>query len=166
MAPGRDPGGWEKWHGSSGGRRKTGVVSSVLGHQNGLSSDHQFIVLVKDLCLDLNPVFLHFLNNLQPHGQSVAKAHHAQVELDQAKEKKAVLDGKTVTVTAKAGAGGKLFGAVTAKEIALALKEQYQIDVDKKKVSLDSEIKAFGTYDFELKLHTGVSASMKVMVKE
>ncbi len=98
--------------------------------------------------------------------QDAAKAHHAQVELDQAKEKKAVLDGKTVTVTAKAGAGGKLFGAVTAKEIALALKEQYQIDVDKKKVSLDSEIKAFGTYDFELKLHTGVSASMKVMVKE
>lgn len=98
--------------------------------------------------------------------QDAAKAHHAQVELDAAKANKAALDGKTVTVTAKAGAGGRLFGAVTAKEVAQALKEQYKLDVDKKKISLESEIKAFGTFSFELKLHNGVIANMKVMVKE
>ena len=57
---------------------------------------------------------------------------------------KAALDGKTVTVTARAGAGGRLFGAVTAKEVAQALKEQYKLDVDKKKISLESDIKASG----------------------
>lgn len=98
--------------------------------------------------------------------QDTAKAHHAQMELDAARASKAILDGKTVTVTARAGAGGKLFGAVTAKEIAAALKEQYKVEADKKKISLESEIKAFGTFSFELKLYNGVVAKMKVMVKE
>ena len=84
--------------------------------------------------------------------QDAAKAHHAQVELDAARANKAALDGKTVTVT--------------AKEIAQALKDQYKLDVDKKKISLESEIKAFGTFPFDLKLHNGVVAVMKVMVKE
>ena len=59
--------------------------------------------------------------------QDAAKAHHAQMELDNAKAEKERLDGKTVHVTAKAGNGGKLFGAVTAKEIASALKQEYQL---------------------------------------
>jgi large subunit ribosomal protein L9 len=98
--------------------------------------------------------------------QDAAKAHHAQVELDQAIANKENLTGKTVTVTAKAGKEGKLFGSVTAKEIAAAVTAQYKVDVDKRKVGLDGEIKAFGTYEFDLKLHAGVVAKMKVMVKE
>ena len=54
----------------------------------------------------------------------------------------------------------------SAKEIAQALKEQYKLDVDKKKISLNGEIKAFGTFSFDLKLHNGVVAAMKVMVRE
>lgn len=98
--------------------------------------------------------------------QDEAKAHHAQVELEQAQAAKKELDGKTVVVKAKAGAGGKLFGSITAKEIALAMKTQYGVDVDKRKIALESEIKAFGTFSFELKLHTGVIANMKVSVQE
>ena len=98
--------------------------------------------------------------------QDAAKAHHAQVELDQAIANKENLTGKTVTVTAKAGKEGKLFGSVTAKEIAAAVSSQYKIDVDKRKIDLDGDIKAFGTYEFDLKLHAGVVAKMKVMVKE
>lgn len=98
--------------------------------------------------------------------QDEAKAHHAQVELDNAKAEKERLDGKTVHVTAKAGNGGKLFGAVTAKEIALALNREYQLAVDKKKITLSGEIKAFGTFNFDVKLHNGVVASMKVQVSE
>ncbi len=98
--------------------------------------------------------------------QDAAKAHHAQVELEQAIANKDNLTGKTVTVTAKAGKEGKLFGSVTAKEIAAAVSGQYKIDVDKRKIGLEGDIKAFGTYEFELKLHTGVVAKMKVMVKE
>ena len=98
--------------------------------------------------------------------QDAAKAHHAQVELDQAIANKENLTGKTVTVTAKAGKEGKLFGSVTVKEIAAAVSSQYKIDVDKRKIDLDGDIKAFGTYEFDLKLHAGVVAKMKVRVKE
>ena len=97
--------------------------------------------------------------------QDEAKAHHAQVELENAIAAKDNLTGKTVTVTARAGKEGKLFGSVTAKEIAAAVQNQYKIDVDKRKIGLVSEIKAFGTFEFDLKLHTGVVAKMKVMVK-
>ena len=98
--------------------------------------------------------------------QDAAKAHHAQVELDAARANKERLDGKSVTVLAKAGSGGRLFGAVTSKEIAAALKNEYKVDVDKKKIALSGEIKAFGTFSFDLKLHNGVVAAMKVVVKE
>ena len=98
--------------------------------------------------------------------QDEAKAHHAQVELENAIAAKDNLTGKTVTVTARAGKEGKLFGSVTAKEIAAAVQNQYKIDVDKRKIGLVSKIKAFGTFEFDLKLHTGVVAKMKVMVKE
>ena len=98
--------------------------------------------------------------------QDAAKAHHAQVELDAARANKERLDGKSVTVLAKAGSGGRLFGAVTSKEIAAALKNEYKVDVDKKKIALSGEIEASGTVSFDLKLHNGVVAAMKVVVKE
>ncbi|MGI5894592.1 MAG: 50S ribosomal protein L9 [Candidatus Merdivicinus sp.] len=98
--------------------------------------------------------------------QDAAKAHHAQVELDAAKANRDRLNGKSVTVLAKAGTGGRLFGAVTSKEIAAALKNEYKLDIDKKKITLNGEIKAFGTFSFDLKLHNGVVAEMKVVVKE
>ena len=98
--------------------------------------------------------------------QDEAKLHHAKVELEKAEDLKKKLDGQTVTVKAKAGQAGKLFGSVTAKEVATALSKQFGIDVDKKKISLESEIKVFGTFSFDYKLHNGVVAAMKVMVVE
>ncbi|MEG2597777.1 MAG: 50S ribosomal protein L9 [Oscillospiraceae bacterium] len=98
--------------------------------------------------------------------QDEAKAHHAQVELDNAQETKNRLEGKTVSIQAKAGTGGKLFGAVTSKEIATALAEDYQLQIDKKKISMESDIKGFGTFNFDVKLHNGVVVTMKVMVTE
>jgi len=69
-------------------------------------------------------------------------------------------------MTAKAGQGGRLFGSVTAKEIAEELKKQYGVDVDKRKIELDGDIKAFGTYRCEVKLYTGISAKVYVVVTE
>ena len=76
------------------------------------------------------------------------------------------LEGQVLEMTAKAGQGGKLFGSVTNKEIASAVAQKYNINVDKRKVVLESDIKAFGTYNCEIKLYTGISATIKVMVKE
>ncbi|MBR5015611.1 MAG: 50S ribosomal protein L9 [Clostridia bacterium] len=75
------------------------------------------------------------------------------------------INGKTLKVTAKAGQSGKLFGSVTAKEIAGKIKEEYGIDVDKRKITMN-DIKAFGTYDATVKLFEGVKAEIKVMVTE
>ena len=58
------------------------------------------------------------------------------------------------------------FGSVTAKEIAQAIKNQYNFDVDKRKVIIENDIKAFGTYEAELKLFQGITAKFFVMVAE
>ena len=83
-----------------------------------------------------------------------------------AEEQKAAIDGKTVKLTAKAGANGKLFGAVTAKEIAEGIEKQLGTTLEKRKIVLKEDIKAFGSYTVEVKIYNGVSASVYVVVGE
>ena len=75
-----------------------------------------------------------------------AKAYKIKTETEAAQKAAAILEGMTVKMTAKAGLGGRLFGSVTAKEIAEALKEQFKVDIDKRKIVVDGDIKAFGSY--------------------
>jgi large subunit ribosomal protein L9 len=96
----------------------------------------------------------------------LAKQHKIDVEKAAAKEAAAKLSGKTVKLYANAGQGGRLFGSVTTKEIAEELKRAYDVDVDKRKIVLDGEIKAFGTYECEIRLYTGIAAKVFVMVGE
>ncbi len=72
----------------------------------------------------------------------------------------------TVKIAAKGGAGGKLFGAVTGKEISEALSKQYSLDVAKQKLVLDEPIKAFGTYEVKVKLGFEVNGTVRVSVVE
>ena len=95
-----------------------------------------------------------------------SRLHKIAVETAQAEENKKKLEGQTLNMTAKAGQGGRLFGSVTSKEIANEIKQKYGLNVDKRKIVLDSDIKAFGTYNCEVKLYTGISANIKVMVTE
>lgn len=94
-----------------------------------------------------------------------SKKHKIAVETDEAKAAAAKINGKTIKMTAKAGQGGRLFGSVTAKEIAVGMKKQFDIDVDKRKITID-DIKAFGTYPATVKLYQGVTADFSVMVTE
>ena len=71
-----------------------------------------------------------------------------------------------VKLTAKAGNGGKLFGAVTTKEIAYGLKKQHNIDIPKQKLVLDEPIKAFGTYQVKAKLGFEITGTLSVTVAE
>ena len=72
----------------------------------------------------------------------------------------------TVKITAKGGANGKLFGAITGKEIAGALKEQFGMEIDGKKLVLDQPIKSFGSYEVKAKLGYEVSGTVYVLVIE
>ena len=72
----------------------------------------------------------------------------------------------TVRLTAKAGVEGKLFGSITSKDVAAALKEQYNIEVDKRKIDLPDGIKQCGVRDVNVSLYTGVTGTFKVEVTE
>ena len=76
------------------------------------------------------------------------------------------LASSPVRIVAKAGAGGRLFGAVTSKEISEALHDQYKIDIPKQKILLDEHIKQYGTYEIKAKLFSEVSGVIKVEVVE
>ena len=81
-----------------------------------------------------------------------------------AEETKAKVEAVTVVIKSKAGDNGKLFGAITAKDIAEALEKDHKIFLDKKKVALDAPIKSLGNTTVQLKLYTGITAACKVEV--
>ena len=74
------------------------------------------------------------------------------------------LDDITLTIKVKAGENGKIFGGVTSKEISEELKKQYKIDIDKKKIILNENIKNLGSFDISMKLFDGVTGKLKVKV--
>ena len=104
------------------------------------------------------------MNELKNAEQS--RLHKIAVDTEEAQKNAKTLEGQVLEITAKAGQGGKLFGSVTSKEISGAIKEKYGLVIDKRKIIPEGDIKAFGTYNCEVKLYTGVSAKLRVMVKE
>ena len=97
--------------------------------------------------------------------QKSAAQHRKFTAGVKAREIAQALDGHTIHVKARVGENGKLFGTVSGKEIAAALKEQKGVDVDKKKISVDP-IRALGEYPAKLSLFEGVSVTVKVIVEE
>ena len=99
-------------------------------------------------------------------GKKASEQHKVDVARQEALDNAAAVKGKQVTLKCKAGQGGKLFGSVTGGNVADAVKEQLGVSIDKKKISLSSEIKAFGTYTAELKFFAGISEKITVDVVE
>lgn len=99
-------------------------------------------------------------------GQRASAQHKIDVEIANAKELAAKLEGKTVKISAKGGTSDRLFGSVTGKDIAAQLKKQFNLDIDKRKLVIDSEIKTFGSYNAEAKLYSGISAKFTVLVEK
>ena len=102
------------------------------------------------------------LNELRNREQSAA--HHKQEEINAAKTTASLLEGKSVTIKAKAGSNGKLFGSVTSKEIAAEIEKSLKIKIDRKKMQV-ADIKNFGEYTAEIKLYQGISAKITVIVE-
>ena len=99
------------------------------------------------------------------NAKDAAAKRQIEMEKQAAADTAALLEGKTVKITAKAGAGGKLFGSVTAKEVSEEISKSFKIDVDKRKITV-ADIKGFGTFDAEIKLYAGISAKIFVVVGE
>ncbi|MBR6108010.1 MAG: 50S ribosomal protein L9 [Oscillospiraceae bacterium] len=102
------------------------------------------------------------LNKLE--GEKASAQHKIDVARQEANAQAEKLNGKTVTVKAKAGQGGRLFGAVTLGNVADAVSAQFGFTVDKRKLSVSSEMKNAGDYSAEAKLYAGISAKFTVSV--
>ncbi len=98
--------------------------------------------------------------------QKKAEDLQRQEELDAAKALGEKIAEQKVVIKVKTGDNGKLFGAVTNKEIAVALKEQTGLAVDKEKISLNDPIKAIGEKEVTVKLHPKVSVKLKVEIEQ
>lgn len=114
----------------------------------------------KNLAIEANSAAMSELKNRES-----AAAHHKKEEIDAAKALAAKLDGQTVVIKAKAGSQGKLFGAVTSKEVTAEINKKFSVSLDKKKTSM-ADIKNFGEYSAEVRLYTGISAKITVKVEE
>ena len=92
------------------------------------------------------------------------KAIREAQEIAEAKELSETLNSTKLTITHKIGANGHLIGSVTNKEISESLKEQFDIEVDKKAISLKSKIKAEGTFEADCKLGHAIHATLSVVI--
>ncbi len=99
-------------------------------------------------------------------GREAAEAHKKEVELQNAKDTAAKLEGIIVKFKGKAGVDGRLYGSVTSKDIAEELQKQADITVDKRKILLDDALKTFGTHTVDVKLHTEVVGKINVLIGE
>mgnify|MGYP004477428667 CR=1 FL=1 len=93
-----------------------------------------------------------------------ARQHKIETERADAEAISAKLEGIMLKINATAGDDGRLYGSITSKDIAEALKEQAGIDIDKRKIQLDDPIRAFGTYALPVKLYTGISGKINLIV--
>ncbi len=104
------------------------------------------------------------LNDLKLQNQHADKV--AQEQLDTAKQIAEDIKEKIVEVKIKSGEGGRTFGSVSTKEISAAIKQQWQMDIDKKKMVLNDPIKSLGTFEVPVKLHPKVTGTIRVKVTE
>ncbi|AMD95434.1 50S ribosomal protein L9 [Leptotrichia sp. oral taxon 847] len=103
------------------------------------------------------------INKLQKKNEKIKKNHERDVK--EANELKDILAKKEIVLKVKAGENGKVFGSIGAKEIAEAIKDQLNIEIDKKKISSNTRVKDLGLHKVELKLHSEVKGSIKVKVE-
>lgn len=98
--------------------------------------------------------------------REASKQHKIDTEKAAAKEIAEKLTKITVKIVTSGGTDGRLYGSVTAKDIAEALEKQHGIAVDKRKLALSENIKTYGTYNVDVKLYTDVSGKVKVSVTD
>ena len=97
-------------------------------------------------------------------GKEAAKQHKLDTQSAEAEALAATLKDTMLKIIAPGAADGRLYGSVTAKDIAEEFKKQFGVDIDKRKIQLDEAIRAYGVYTVEVKIYNGISSSFKVSV--
>lgn len=118
-------------------------------------------ILHKKLGIEATGKNLNDLKLKKSHDEKIA-----QEQLEKAKQLAAEIEKKEIILAIKVGEAGKTFGSVSTKEIAGAVKTQLGYDIDKKKIQLKESIKTLGEHIVPIKIHTKVTASLKVIVNE
>lgn len=134
-----------------------GKKGDVINSSDGYARN---FLLPKGLAKEATDSNMHILNK-----KKEAERKKKLEETEEAQKLAEELKNKEIKITAKAGENGRLFGAITTKDIAKELKKQYKIDVDKKKIVSDT-IKQLGSYEVEVKLYPEISTKIKVVITE
>ena len=135
--------------------KKMGKKGDVIEASDGYARNYLF---PRKLAEEATANALHVVNAKKENERKKKLA-----ELEAAQKLAAELKGKEVTINAKAGDSGRLFGAITNKDVAEAINSEFNLSIDKKKVVVNT-IKVAGTYEVEVKLYTEVSTKMKVNI--
>ena len=135
--------------------KKMGKKGDVIEASDGYARNYLF---PRKLAEEATANALHVVNAKKENERKKKLA-----ELEAAQKLAAELKGKEVTINAKAGDNGRLFGAITNKDVAEAINSEFNLSIDKKKVVVNT-IKVAGTYEVEVKLYPDVSTKMKVNI--
>ena len=137
--------------------KSLGKKGDIINANDGYARNFLF---PKGLAVEANATAMNEFNTKEQ-----SKKFHKAEEIKAAEEIKKIIDGKTFCLKAKAGANGKLFGSITSKDVASKIKEELNIDIDKRKIDM-SDIKAFGTVKAEVKVYQGIVATVSIQVTE
>lgn len=138
--------------------KKLGKKGDIIEVSEGYARNY---ILPRKIGVEATPGNMNDLKLQKANSEKIA-----QEQLDAAKALAAELESKIVVVKIKAGQGGRAFGSVSGREIATALKEQHNIEIDKKKLQLPESLKNFGSYEVSVKLHPQVTGKVTVKVAE
>lgn len=137
--------------------KSVGKKGEVVNASDGYARNFLF---PKKLAQEANDVNMHILNK-----KNEADRKKKLAEIEEAQKVANELKDKEVVIYAKSGDNGRLFGAITTKDISQEMEKQLNITIDKKKIVVNT-IKTMGSYDVEVKLYPEISTKIKVIIKE
>lgn len=136
--------------------KNLGVKGDVVNVSAGYARNY---LLPKNLAVEATDSNLKELKKIKQKQEEQKKQ-----ELQEAKEMAQKIEGKTLEIATKVGENGKLFGSITSKEIAELLENNFEIEIDKRKIEVKEAIKALGTYPVTVRIHPKVAAKITVQV--
>ncbi len=135
--------------------KNLGKKGEVINASDGYARNFLF---PRKLAQEATEENLHVLN-----AKKETERRKKLAEIEEAQKVAENLKNKEIRLTTKTGDSGRLFGAITSKDISQLIKKQFNVDIDKKKIVMDT-LKQVGTYEIEVKIYPEVSTKMKVVI--